>query len=116
MSWIKVLDESDLPLCPNSMPPVHSSHQVRTRLLNAFYGEMSKHELGGDNVGELPEHLKPLEDAYHAAAYTSSASDRMQLFRTTSAFLEGRFPKAVEAFYYRCGTCGTVLPASRTPS
>jgi hypothetical protein len=105
---IRELTDSDKPLCPNIGWPTNPAHQLRTRMLDAFYEAAER-----DADDEMPE---PLDKAYHAAAYGPTTSDRMNLYRCSVSFLHHRKITTVEMWYFQCGICGLILPASeRTP-
>jgi hypothetical protein len=105
---IRELSDSDKPLCPNIGQPINAAHALRNRMLNAFYEAAEK-----NTDGDMTE---PVDKAYYAAAYGFTTSDRMNLYRDSASFVRGREIVVVEAWYFRCGICGLILPASRRES
>lgn len=99
-----VREASEGPLCPNGLgSPIHPAHELRVRVLDAFYEATEK-----DDDGEMPA---PVETAYGAAAY-GVTTDRMDLFRHSSAFFSGNRQVLIESYWFRCRVCGLILPAS----
>jgi hypothetical protein len=85
--------------------PLHPAHEQRTALLDAIY-EATPKDADGEMTGTAA-------DAYSAVAYGSPrTSDRMNLYRhVTVAAVDGN-PRGVtvRAWWWRCPTCGLVLP------
>lgn len=100
------LAAGDAPLCPNAISlPANRDHQIQTLTVNALHDALAK-----DADGEL----SPESAAIYAAA-TGPFADRMQLhMESVTAAHRGRSFQ-VETWYFRCGTCGVILPASATP-
>lgn len=107
---IRMLSESDLPMCPNGMMrPIHPAHALRTTMINAVYDVTKEHE---NDDGELPE---PLDKVSQALSYGPTTADRMNLYFDRVSFLQGREFVMVEAWHFRCAICGLMLPAQRMP-
>jgi hypothetical protein len=103
---VQLTDDQRL-LCPLGVTlPLHPAHEQRTRLLDAVYEATPK-----DDDGEMQGTAAA---AYDAAAYRSSlTSERMHLYEHTAS--PQRMPGAayVVAWFWRCPTCGFVLPAQQ---
>lgn len=93
------------PLCPQSLPPVHPSHALRVALADAAF-EASP-QIDGDYA---TRDVEAINTALHNAA---GGSDGMSLYRDTVTALNTSGPTTVEALYFRCLTCGLILPAQR---
>lgn len=106
MTLVQLTEDQRL-LCPLGVTlPLHPAHEQRTRLLDAFYNATPR-----DDDGEM---LGTADAAYSAAAYGDSlTSDRMQLFQHTAAPLSTGAIQYVAAWWWRCPTCGFVLPAQQ---
>jgi hypothetical protein len=93
------------PLCPMSTPPAHPNHDVRKRMLNGFYGYATRAADGN----MTPE----VDKAYRGAQDT--VTDFMDLFTAETTALPRGVPCTVTAWWFRCRTCGFVLPAHAEP-
>lgn len=94
-----VIRDASGPLCPQGIPPVHPAHQQHVDTLDAFY-EAAERDASGDMT-------PPLDTAYQAA----NTRDRMNLYVSGSGGTYNGRAVSVEAWYFRCRTCGFVLPA-----
>lgn len=96
----------DAPLCPNAINlPANRDHQLQNLTVNALHEALLK-DAGGE--------LTPDSAATYTAA-TAPFADRMQLhLESVTAAHRGR-SFHVETWYFRCSTCGMILPASATP-
>jgi hypothetical protein len=99
------ISDDERPLCPNIGWPGNPAHELRTRVLNAFYNAAEK-----DAEGEM---TGTAEAAYSEAAYGSGTDERMHLYREGVAALYGGSYVTVEAWWFKCPICGFVLPANR---
>lgn len=90
-----------LPLCPNTMSPVHPLHAFHVNIQDA--------------ASSSAEHDEDNQFTHEAASKMYSAiSDqlydgRMRLYMDSNFVFTLR--KTVEVWYYRCTVCGLVLPA-----
>lgn len=91
------------PLCPQSTPPVHAAHAVRERVFDGFF-EAAR--------GEGTEMPPAADQAYHAAARKVSAE--MSLYVANAEGMVRGTLFEVRAAWFRCPTCGFVLPAELT--
>lgn len=101
---------SDGLLCPNATTdPINPFHAQRNRMLDAVSDAMPK-DGNGDHP---PEH----DEVYTALAYTKT-SDYMSLYHhVTGMVLDGWSgesgpPVTVSTWWWKCHTCGLVLPAT----
>lgn len=102
---VRSLPDTEGPLCPSTLGgTTDPRHEATVRTLNAFYEAAAK-----DADGEL---VPPVDAAYSAAAY-GTMSDRMRLYVERVGFTYQGQRVVVESWYFKCGTCGFVLPASR---
>lgn len=87
---------------------MHPSHALHVRLSNIAHEASPK-----DADGFVEEGIAG--DINHAINY-GDVNNRMSLYRDTAWARSGRGIVAVEALYFRCGTCGLIMPANRVAS
>jgi hypothetical protein len=104
--YVKVAPGSDRPLCPNSGGrPANPEHQLRVRLLDAAY------RAADVNPDDLEFTDAAADRMYQALAYGDDVDDRMHLYES-SVIPFDRPLTVVTAWFFRCGVCGFVLPAT----
>jgi hypothetical protein len=107
-----VLHGRDGLMCPNaSNQPIHPAHQLHNGILDAIYEVLQRHQ---DTQGELPESLRPLDDAYTAASAGPSVTDYMSLFCDDSRHVYHGGRWQVSTWWWKCSICGLILPATAT--
>lgn len=105
------INKSDRPMCPGTFAPVHPLHQLHVNLQDILR----------EAIPENPETLESI-DPSHDDLYAAVAYDRydgyMNLYKNVVTVI-GRHAKGafviIESWYFRCGTCGLILPAQEKP-
>jgi hypothetical protein len=96
-------------MCPQaSNMPVAEAHVLHNRLVDALSNATKEYE---NEDGDLPE---PLDKAYMAVAYGSINTDMDLFVHSVAVRRHGRYV-TVESWWWKCPTCGFILPASRVP-
>ena len=102
-----VRDPIDKMMCPNASNwPVAPEHMLHNRLIDVLHDATKEHE---DENGELPP---PLDKAYMGVAY-GRVSTEMDLFFHTVSVRRGGGRVMVETWWWKCPTCGCILPAQQ---